>query len=249
MPGTDNIADGTQFELVWNHYAFDRQFRLLMMDAVERVEISVRTRMVNMLAMKTGAFGYLDPKYLPGLSADEHAKLIAELRKECSRSKELFVSHYLRKYTSESDLPIWIICELMTFGTMFTMYRGMEKHYQSTMADDYNIPSFVLESWLKTLNYIRNLCAHHSRLWNRNLAIRPFIPRFHIQPEWHRPVNIASSQNQIFSVLSLLRYMLKIIAPQSNWQKRLEYLISDYPCISVARMGFPANWKDSPIWQ
>lgn len=249
LPNSDMLLQGTTLDLVWKHYTFDRQFRLLVMDAIERFEISFRTRMVNISALKHGAFAYLDHRNLPGLTKNEHVVFIDLLRDEFRKSRELFVEHYKNKYYSESDLPVWMLCELMTFGSTLTMYRGFEKHIQTQLASEFNIPSFVLESWLKTLNYIRNLCAHHSRLWNRTLAIKPLIPKIHIQPRWHSPVQIKSSQHQMFSVLSLLNYLLRIIAPQSEWTSRLENLLEKYPEVDISKIGFPTNWKESPIWK
>ncbi len=122
-----------------------------------------------------------------------------------------------------------------------------KKYLQRQLAAKYNIPPMVLQSWLKTLNYIRNLCAHHARLWNRELAIKPFIPYVNKYPDWHSPVAIR--EHRIFAVLSMLKYMLSFVAPHSNWQSRLESLLTEYSEIPLIFMGFPANWKESPIWK
>ena len=219
------------------------------MDAIERVEVSVRTRMVNAFSLKYGPFGHLSSAALPGLLPDEHSGFLWNLRAEAKKSREPFVDHYRTKYTAEADLPLWMAAELMSFGAMLTFYRGIEKHVQTPLAAEYQIQGPVLHSWLRTLSYIRNMCAHHARTWDRVLAIQPFIPRRGSQPQWYTPVDVSARRNCLFSVLTVLRYMLTIVAPQSHWQERLEKLLAAHPDIPLYAMGLPANWKDCPIWQ
>ena len=95
------------------------------------------------------------------------------------------------------------------------------------------------------MNIIRNMAAHHGRLWNRTMGIRPKIPQK--DSAWHSPVEI--DNDRMFGVLSICRYCLRRIAPQSRWQTRLEDLFNSSPSIPIQKLGFPANWKSSPIWQ
>ena len=135
----------------------------------------------------------------------------------------------------------------MSYGCMLTMYKGISDSIKKEIAVHYGIPDKVLTSWLQTINVMRNICAHHSRLWNRELGVKPFIPRKQKYPQWHVPVEIP--QNRIFGVLTILRYLLSIIAPQSKWESRLLGLLDEYPEISRRSMGFPDNWKESPLWK
>jgi abortive infection bacteriophage resistance protein len=102
-------------------------------------------------------------------------------------------------------------------------------------------------SWLRTLLFVRNACAHHARLWNREIPVRPYIPKIKHSPEWHSPVQFDATS--IFTVLALLNYLLKYIRPQNDFRERLETLLEKYQGIPRDEMGFPENWKDSPIWQ
>ncbi len=58
---SDEFWEGTTFKRVWDMYVFDRQFRLVVLDAVERVEVYMRTQLAYLLAEQTGPFGFLDP--------------------------------------------------------------------------------------------------------------------------------------------------------------------------------------------
>ncbi len=243
----DTLKPGTTLETVWRRYTFDRQLRCLVLDAIERVEIAVRTQAVNQHSLRYGPFGFLDRASLPGLSVDDHRNLLGRVREEASRSREDFVRHFFAKYTSETDLPLWMACELMTFGNLFTLFRGVETPIKQSVAAEYGVADTVLYSWLATLNQIRNLCAHHARLWNRVFGIKPTIPRRNKHPHWHTPVPI--TDDRLFGVLTMLHYLLKQVAPHSRWRVRWENLLALYPEIPIASMGFPANWKDSPLWQ
>jgi len=247
--GVERFAPNTTFETIWQRYTFDRQLRLLIMDALERVEVAIlRTRMVEQFTLLHGPFGYRNLKnFSPKFAKLDHKRLLNELDDSVKRSREEFVSRFQRKYTSEPNLPLWIAVEVMTFGHLFTFYRNLNRAEQQTLASAFNLYPPVLESWLHTLNFIRNACAHHSRLWNRIIPIRPQLPDQRHRPEWHFPVKFDNLH--IFAVLTLLRYLLRFIDPQSGWQSRLESFLAEYPEIPLNWMGFPTNWKDSPIWK
>ena len=243
----ETFKPGTTLETVWRRYTFDRQLRLLVLDAIERVEISVRTQLVYQHSLKHGPFGYLDRANMPSMAVDAHRLFLSRIREETHRSPEDFVQHFFSKYTSETDLPMWMACELMTFGAMFTLFRGVETPIKQAIAAEYGIADRVLDSWLATFNQVRNLCAHHARLWNRAFGVRPQIPRPNKHPDWHHPVPITN--HRLFGVMTVLNYLLRQVAPQSHWRQRWENLLALYPEIPIVAMGFPANWRDSPLWQ
>jgi len=244
----DSFHPKTTFETVWRHYTFDRRFRLLVMDAIERVEISVRTQLIYALSHKSEAFGYAQRATLPNLSSDEHKRLIGTIHRETKSSGEKFVAHFQSKYGDAHEyLPMWMSGEIMSFGCTLTIYRGVSDDIKKQIAAYYGIPDPVLTSWLKTINVIRNICAHHGRLWNKVLGVKPYIPRRKKFPHWHDPVIIP--QDRIFGVLTILRYLLQIIAPQSKWQSRFLDLLNEYPEISRRSMGFPDNWSESVFWK
>lgn len=241
------LKPDTTFEMIWRRYTFDRQLRLLVMDAIERVEIAVRTQLTNIFTLKYGAFGHLNKDNLPNITPERWDELIHKIRDEADHSQERFVEHFRQKYENEPDLPLWMAVELMTFGMLFTLFRGTESEIKRSVAAVYGISAEVLTSWLHCLNQIRNICAHHGRLWNRALGIRPAIPRRNKHPEWHMPVEVGNER--LFAVLTLLRYLLAYVAPTSRWPERVKGLFADYSDIPLKPMGFPEDWRDCPIWQ
>jgi len=249
VTGAERFAPNTTFEIIWRRYMFDRELRLLVMDAIERVEVAIlRTRMVEQFSLLHGPFGYKDiANFNPIFVPAEHARLLDELDDAVSRSREEFVERFERKYTGETHLPLWMAVEVMTYGQLFTLFRHLDRTELQNLAQELKLYPPVLVSWLHTLNFIRNACAHHARLWNREIPIRPVIPDKKHNPEWHSPVQF--DNRRVFTVLSLLRYLLGTIDPQSGWQQRLELLLQAYPEIPLDWMGFPEHWKTSPVWK
>jgi len=238
----------TTLKLIWRHYTFDRQLRIIVMDAVERVEVSIKTQLIYHFAHKYGPFGYLDNTNLPKLDFNKFNYLINDLRSETKRSRETFKSHFVNKYGDEhNDLPIWMLVEIMSFGKILTLFNGVEDEIRRKIAREYSIEDRMLQSWLGAINVIRNICAHHGRLWNRELGYKPIIPREKKYPEWHNPAPLKN--NRIFIILTILKYFINKIAKNSKWDVRLKKLLNEYSNISIKPMGFPDNWNEYILWK
>jgi abortive infection bacteriophage resistance protein len=243
----NSFEPGTTLESVWRLYTFDRQLRLIVMDAIERVEIALRCRLAYELTHQFGPFAQLDPAAFPGIPPHEHQRLLDLLHENVLHSREAFVEHFRRTYDEFPDLPLWAAVETTTFGQILTIYRNCGKHIQRDIATGFHLTGKVLSSWLLTLNYIRNLCAHHARLWNRELALKPLIPYDRHDARWHGPNPIQN--NRVFVVLTLLRTLLVGSAPHTRWRERLYNLFDRYAEIPLKAMGIPDNWRDHALWK
>ena len=104
----DTFKPGTTFDLVWNTYVFDRHLRLLVMDAIERIEIAVRSLIAYHHAHEHGAFAFaLDQASLPKMNSDEYQTFLDRVDEEAHRSREPFVEHFQTKYgDSHQYLPV-----------------------------------------------------------------------------------------------------------------------------------------------
>lgn len=241
--GTETLRPGTNFAVVWNRYRFDRELRLLVMDAVERIEVAARTQFTYHHALVHGAFAYAtDPTSLPYLDDDQRIALRESLAREASRSKEAFIDHFRRRYAESPHLPIWMATEIMPFGDVVRMISNSEKVVRNAIASLFGVPSRILESWLLTVGYARNICAHHGRLWNRLLSVAPAIPR---EPAWTTPV---INGKRVFGLLTICNVCLDRISPGHGWAKRLAALLDAYEEIPRRDMAIPSDWRDSPLW-
>ncbi|MBL8080466.1 MAG: Abi family protein [Anaerolineales bacterium] len=249
VTGVESFAPNTTFDMIWGRYSFDRELRRFIVEALEHVEVAVlRTCLVEQFTLAHGPFGYVTlANFNPRFSSTDHARLLSELTETINRSKEEFIGRFSGKYTREAHLPLWMATEVMTFGQLFTMFRNLDRGDLQVIARRFNLYPPVMVSWLHTLLFIRNICAHHARLWNRDISIRPQIPARKHSPEWHSPVKF--NNTRVFAVLGLLCYLMKYLEPSYDFLARLEGLLLAYPEIPIREMGFPSNWKDSSIWK
>ena len=246
QPKTEAFKNGTNLETVWDRYCFDRRLRVLVLDAIERIEVSLRTKVVYHFAHAHGPFGYLHESKLPKLSVTEYLEWRTGLLEETQRSKESFKKHFLKKYTAHQNLPLWMAAELMTMGSLLTFFRGVEPEIKRKVAGEYGFPDELMVSWLRSLNGARNICAHHSRFWNRILGYEALLPNKNKFPHWHGEYKL--TQNRSGIIIMICRHMLQLISPTSQWHTRMEVLFDEYPEIPVTEMGLPENWKQHPVW-
>ena len=246
----ERFEEGTTLDHIWRLYTFDRRFRLVVLDAIERVEVYFRTNLAYELARDTGPFGYSDPSNLPRFKRGSYGKFIARCRDEFDRSREPFALHFRETYGDFHDLPpYWILVNLMDFGTMSALYKGASADVRARLAKNLGISTRVLDSWLLTLNTVRNICAHHGRLWNRGLGTRPLIPRCENDARWHEPFEVRS--DRMFGILTILSYLLERVAPTTSWRKRLFDLMDRFEMEPAdwCRMGFVEGWTECPFWK
>jgi abortive infection bacteriophage resistance protein len=251
LPFEETVADihrfkpGTQFEQALSLYVFDRKFRLLVLEAIERVEVSFRTRFAYILGNRYGSHAYLDVSLFK--SAYGHTQCITSFREEFVRSRETFIEHYKTKYGDPELPPIWAACEIMSFGQLSKWFQNIRlRSDRQEIASEFNIDESILGSFMHHLTNVRNLVAHHSRLWNRRLTVTLSIP--------YRPKEIAGLLNQqkernIYNTLVMLGYLLNIMSPGTTWPARVQQLLEENPAVNPVVMGFPLNWKELSFWK
>lgn len=245
----DSFEPVTRFDVAWEQYIFDRKLRLLLMDVIERVEVGPRTQFSFHHAQAHGAFGYAtEATALPKLPPDKRRALLLRISDEVERSKEQFVLHFAQKCGDSHDhLPIWMATEIMSFGCVLSLWQASSKIVKNRVAATFGVSDEVLRTWFWTLNEVRNICAHHGRLWNRDLGNKPTIPHAKHHPDWHAPVAIPS--HRVFAALTICAYSLARLAPSSHWQERVRKLLNEHPKIPTKNIGFPDEWLKSPLWQ
>ncbi len=248
VAGREAFQTGTEFSRVWETYTFDRELRLLVMDAIERIEIATRTLLVERHTAHFGPFGYATrPSSLPHLAGEQRQRFFESLRKDISHSRETFVKHYRDKYTGESKLPLWMATELLTFGAMLTLFKGCPESVRQEIAERLGVDEKVWTSWLVALNTVRNICAHHARLWNRELGTAPMIPRRRKHPQWHEPYSLDARRP--FAILTVANYCLGRMSPDWGWAKRWRFLLESHPRIHRRSLGVPPAWRSSSLWR
>ncbi len=236
---------GTKFEHALSLYIFDRKFRLLVLEAIERVEVSLRTRFSYILSLKYGCHAYLKPEYFR--KKEKHEELLGSLSEEIERSRETFIKHYKSKYTDPPMPPIWATCEVMSLGQLSIWFEQLKKRQdRKAIAEIYMLDEKVICSFMHHLSHVRNLAAHHSRLWNRQMTITMIIPS---NPQDVSRYFNSDSDRKIYNTLAMLVYVLNIISPGTTWPIRLKQLIMEQEIIDTSDMGFPSDWKEFELWK
>jgi abortive infection bacteriophage resistance protein len=239
----DNFEQGTTFEQALELYEFDRRLRLVVLDAIERVEILARTVVTYTMGHGYGAFAHTTPSSFD--SKFSHSTWHDDLSKEITRAKENFLEHFRSTYDGFPRVPIWMASEVMSLGTLSKMFKGMHTADQQRMARTWGVHQMIAGSWMHSLSYVRNVCAHHGRLWNRELAIKPVLPRR--DPEWSTVVN----NRRVYAVLCLLRQLTRSAYGGDEWAATVVALLSllNGKHRWLNAMGADQNWATHTFWR
>ncbi|MFD1631872.1 Abi family protein [Pseudopedobacter beijingensis] len=243
-----HFANGSYFEDVIDIYNFDRNFRLIVFNAIERIEIALRTKLIYQLSLNYGPYWYLNP----GIFQDpkRFASFLSKINIDMSNSSEEFIIKHFENHPDE--LPeSWKSLEVLTLGTLSKLYSNLKHQLpeKNIIAKEFGINNQkYLASWLLTITVIRNIIAHHGRLWNRVI-----INKYDWPPS--SPESLLSyipnnyQRRKIFPILSAIIYMNNKISPGHHIKQELLNLFSQFSAIQLNRMGFPANWQQEPVWQ
>lgn len=226
---THTFNEYTVFERVLELYIFDRELRLLMLDAIERIEVSVRSRFAYEISQKYGTHPHLDHTLFK--PQDRYRKMLEKLKGEIRRSKEPFIKHFKNKYREELP-PIWASVELMTLGQVSNWFSMIKlRQDRQLIAKYYDLDEKVLASFLHHLTIIRNICAHHSVLWNKKLTLEFVIPKG-MQEQFN-----TEEKRKLFNTFVMVGYLIDKISGDNHWRTRLETLIDKYN-IDRATLGY-----------
>jgi abortive infection bacteriophage resistance protein len=174
-----------------------------------------------------------------------HQSTLNKIQDELNRSDEEFILSFKSKYSNPFP-PSFILLEITSFGALSRLYGNLKSgKAKREIANAFGLPDKVFVSWLHSIVYIRNVCAHHARIWNRPMSIQPLFPR-NASSAWlaNRQVGI----NRIFYALSMILYLLNVVNPNHTFKQKLENLFAKYPNVDRAAMGFPADWQNEPLW-
>ena len=255
----DSFKVDTSFKWVIDLYAFDKALRLQLLDVLERIEVFVRTGVVLQMG-KYDPLAHRDPQYMDRRFVTMNARTgrvahtdwVARLDDKARTSKEEFASHFRTKYPT-SHLPVWIGVELLDFGPLSIYLSGLKWADADAIGQACGAPRpDVFASWVRSLSVVRNVCAHHARLWNKPLVDQPKLPA---SGQIHLLDHLGQSpyaNKRLYAACAIARYLLLTVNPRTKWSDRLRDHIETFPTnpyVSVRTMGFPENWSALDLWQ
>ncbi|MHD0616867.1 Abi family protein [Morganella morganii] len=244
---TDNFLPGTTFESSYDLYLFDKKLRLLMLDALERIEIHVRSVIAHEIG-KIDPLAYQKKSFINPVFLSEtdntFIKWQKKLDKKIEDSRDECITWHIKK---NKEIPFWVAVETWDFGQMSKYYAMLKGVYQDKIINRFGIDNKkTFEIWLRSLNLLRNRCAHHSRIWNRKytpLATIPSIDYFNL-------LSLGKlEKDRLYGLICIIWYLVKRIGPSSNWLRQVADLIDtkpnmpgcEYTAMGIRGKAFPRN--------
>lgn len=232
-PKNGNYENDVSFEQIVELYLFNANFRQIIFPEIEKVEINVRCRIANYFAEQYGVLGYLEADNF--INPEYHQAFLEDIEEEIRRnSKAPFVKNFRDNYEG-GNLPIYALVEVFSFGTLSKFYKNMKNPDKKTVARSFGIGYTYFESWLESISYVRNICAHYGRLYNAKLSKTPILYKEYSQA--------GIGNNRIFGVLLCLKHLLKNDSHWNLFVDKVEMLFEKYESVDIRTMGYPENWK------
>lgn len=245
---THLFKPGSFFEDAIILYNFDRNFRLILFNAIERIEISIRTKLIYHFSLSYGPHWHLDKDIFNNIRHFNYLK--NKINNAVSESSEEFIKAHVDKH-GDAAPEAWKALEVVSFGTLSKIYKNLQHQLpeKNTIAKEVGlINQKHLASWLSSITLIRNIIAHHGRLWNRIIINKYDWPNRTLAPLLtYIPDNY--ERRKIFPLLSAIIYLNNFISPGHHIKYEIFNLFEKFNAVPIRRMGFPKNWKEEPIWQ
>lgn len=234
----------TVFEQALNMYRFDRHLRLLIFNEIEKIEVAVRSAIVNITSRETdNPFWMTDPIYFYDASSFVKTKQLIDV--ELAKSREDFIEHFRNTY-SDPYPPAWMLAEILPLGVLTRIYNNIKSNQiRKKIAQEFSLGVPVFNSWMTIVTVARNNCGHHARIWNRTFALQVLTQRRITQP-W---ITLSVNQKKVYFSLCIIKYFLNIISPNNDMKDKIDTLLAEFPDIDIAAMGFPCGWENEPLWQ
>ena len=243
-PNHENFVTGTTFEQILDTYVFDRKLRILVLDAIERIETAVRTVISDQISLKYGPHWYLDRAcYKQGSYLGYHSFvgfIINASNKHRPNKQTEFIKHYFETYASPELPPSWMSFQCLTFGNLSNLYSHLLAADQKSIARVFDHSPDTFQSMLNGVGFIRNTCAHHARLWNKKIITRIQVPS--------RLQSIAPGNERVYDFCVVMYDILKTVAPGTTWPRRLKDLVDMHPGVDIPSAGFQPGWSNNSFW-
>ena len=224
----------TTFQELVDLYLFNANFRQIIFPEIEKIEINVRCRLANYFAEQYGVLGYLDSGNFT--EEEYHAEFLRDIEEEIRRnSKAPFVRNFRENY-EEGNLPIYALVEVFSFGTLSKFYKNMHSKDKKAIAKTFGVGYTYFESWLESISYVRNICAHYGRLYNAKMSKTPMLYKEYAQ--------IGIGNNRIYGVLLCMKHLLRSDTHWNLFVDKIEMLFEKYESVQIGTMGFPEDWKE-----
>ena len=232
------------FRQVMMLYRFDKKLRLFMFNEIEKIEIAVRTAIVDECTSAFGdSFWMTNASYF--IDSNKFQKTLALISHEIDKSHEEFIVHFKQTY-SDPYPPAWILAEILPLGVMTNIFINLkDSQVKKKIAQRFGLQLRVFVSWMTIITVTRNACCHHARVWNKQNTLTPMNPR----RTTHAWIILPSNPLRVYYDLCIIKYFLDTISPNNDMGQKLRDLLSAFPLVDPAPMGFPEGWENEELWK
>lgn len=240
---TDVFYRGTTLANVVQLHQFDSNLRAMAFASLTPIELAIRALLGHSLGKINERVHLELDSWSPRARTGAYTDWLAAYQAEVEGSREDFVQHHRVKY--DSILPVWAAVEVLDWGSLTRLFGFSPRPVQDDVADRFGLTAPQLESWLKSLNILRNVCAHHGRLFNRVFALAPKLPPVGRYPDLDR----CGPFTRTFGQLSMVQYLLT--TQNIGRPKVLPSILNAFPEVPGVRLnatGTPDDWKQNPLW-
>lgn len=232
------------FRQVMMLYRFDKKLRLFMFNEIEKIKIAVRTAIVDECTSAFGdSFWMTNASYF--IDSNKFQKTLALISHEIDKSHEEFIVHFKQTY-SDPYPPAWILAEILPLGVMTNIFINLkDSQVKKKIAQRFGLQLRVFVSWMTIITVTRNACCHHARVWNKQNTLTPMNPR----RTTHAWIILPSNPLRVYYDLCIIKYFLDTISPNNDMGQKLRNLLSAFPLVDPAPMGFPEGWENEELWE
>ena len=248
-PGTDTgmlFKKGASFNTVVTRYLFDQRLRSLLLEAFSFIEISARTHWAYQLAhgFQHGEFAHQEKALF---NQEYHSENLRELQRTYNQSGHLGSNNF-------QALTIWDVLPAMSFGQLSKWYSNLiDRTTRQSISRIYEMDERTFVSTLRHFTKIRNICAHHERLWDRRISTGLRIPNrlWNSKESADAFSRTDQARGRIYNALVMTVHLMEVITPNGDWPERFLNLKEEesFNSIPYEDMGFPSEWREYPIWQ
>lgn len=227
-PGKPFIT-GTTFNDILKIYKFDAQLRAVCFDACGKFELLFRNSIAEALSNTHGSHPYFElTAYKGQAERRDGLKMLSALY---AASKDPRARHYLDTYQTPLLPPIWTMKEFLTFGASERFFSLLSGSIRNQVAREFGLPNVqAFESWIRCLVDLRNICAHHDRLFNRSMQKQPI----HLK----RAAIPTAPVNKVKAILECLDWMVRHRGMESDVTNRAAHLLNRCPMVQPSELGF-----------
>lgn len=240
-----NFVENIEFADIYRLSLFDKRLRFFVFNAIQQIELAYRAAISNILCKKGGSHWFYDYKYFK--NQKEKTKILDLIKNQIHKSNnnkeysETFIAKYYHKYDSPDLPPFWMAIETFTMGSLNILYNSLSGENKKEIikylgfVNDINFMAYK-SNWLQAISVVRNICAHHSRLFNRV---------FRICPAKHKKIKEMNINNtsSFYYIAMIINYYLVTMNKDTSFEEIIKQLFKDCPDSYKIAMGFPLSWE------